>query len=192
MASADDVEEEYAEADEPSFGDWLNQEMESQGVSIPDLVAKTGISYAGIWNISTGKTYSPRQETRDKLAKALKKKVPVKVQKQIDDNASEIPGLDWVDFTPSDLQTIPEEGGVYVFYDTTDRPVYVGMSKANVRSRVKDHSTRFWFKEPLVVRGAFLSVPDPDLCVKIEKILIKFLGKHALLNVKGATKDFTE
>ncbi|WP_339164324.1 GIY-YIG nuclease family protein [Methylobacterium bullatum] len=192
MAGADDYEEEHIEEDEPTFGDWLKQEMEDQDVGIPDLVAKTNISYAGIWNIVNGNTISPRQETRDKLAKALKKKVPVKVQKQIDDNASEIPGLDWVDFTPSDLQTIPEEGGVYVFYDTTDRPVYVGMSKANVRSRVKDHSTRFWFKDPLVVRGAFLSVPDADLCVKIEKILIKFLGKHALLNVKGATKDLTD
>lgn len=184
-----DDEIEIEEDDGPNFGEWLSQEMQEQEISIPELAAKTGISYAGIYNIYVGKTLSPRQETREKLAKALKKKIPVKIQKKIDESAAEIPGLVWVDFTPSDLQTIPETGGVYVFYDITDRPVYVGMSKANVRQRVKDHQTRFWFKEPLVVRGAFLAVPDPELCYRIETILIKFLGKHALLNVKGATKD---
>ena len=189
MADDDNDEVGLEEDHGPTFGEWLDQELRDQDVSIPELAAKTGISYTGIYNIVVGKTLSPRQETRDKLAKALKKKIPVKVQKQIDENAMEIPGLAWVDFTPSDPQTIPEAGGVYVFYDITDRPVYVGMSKANVRQRVKDHQTRFWFKEPLVVRGAFLAVSDADLCYRIETILIKFLGKHALLNVKGATKD---
>lgn len=156
MAGTDDDESDFdVDESDPAFGDWLQQEMDEQEVSIPELVARTGINYVGIWNIVKGSTLSPRQETRDKLAKALKKKVPVKIQKQLDEDASAIPGLAWVDFTPSDLQTIPESGGVYVSYDTTDRPVYVGMSKANVRQRVRDHQTRFWFKEPLVVRGAF-------------------------------------
>jgi hypothetical protein len=163
--------------------------MHKKGMSIPDLVARTGISYAGIWNIVNGKTRSPRPENRSKLAQAVDKIVPAEVEEQIEKEAAVFPGLTWADFTPSDLQTIPQVGGVYVFYDTTDRPVYVGMSKANVRARVKDHQTRFWFKEPLVVRGAFLEVKDSELCAKIETILIKFLGKHALLNVKGATKD---
>jgi hypothetical protein len=58
--------------------------------------------------------------------------------------------------------------------------------------RVKDHQTRFWFKSPLVVRGSFLAIDDPSMCDKIEAILIKFLGKHALLNVKGVVRDFEE
>jgi hypothetical protein len=116
--------------------------------------------------------------------------VPAEIEAQIASEAAALPGLTWVDFTPSDLETVPQAGGVYVFYDTTDRPVYVGQSKNNVRARVKDHQTRFWFKDPLVVRGAFLAIPDPDLCLKIETILIKFMGKHALFNVKGAVKDW--
>lgn len=182
--------DESAWDSESKFGDWLKGEMNKQGVSIPELVARTEISYPGIWNIVNGKTQSPRPETRAKLAQALNQVVPVEVEQQIQKDALAVPGLSWADFTPSDLQTIPQAGGVYVFYDTTDRPVYVGMSKSNVRARVKDHQTRFWFKDPLVVRGAFLEIPDADLCVKIETILIKFLGKHALLNVKGAIKDF--
>ena len=173
----------------PAFSDWLKQEMKLQNLSIPDMVLRTGITYPGIWNIVNGKTQSPKAETREKIASALNRNVPESVTQQIKSDAEEIPGLSWADFTPSDLQTVPKTCGVYVFYDITDRPVYVGMSKTNVQSRVKDHQTRFWFKPPLVVRGAFLAVPDPDLCLKIETILIKFLGKHALLNVKGTIKD---
>lgn len=178
------------EDEEPVFGDWLKDEMGKQNVSIAELVARSGITYAGVWNIVNKKTKSPRAETRAKLADALNIVVPAEVEQQVAKEATSISGLTWTDFTPSDLQTIPQSGGIYVFYDVTDRPVYVGMSKANVRYRVKDHQTRFWFKEPLVVRGAFLEVADAELCLKIETILIKFLGKHALLNVKGATKDF--
>lgn len=175
---------------EPAFGHWLQGEMTKKGVTIGGLVEKTGITYTGIWNIVNGKTLSPRKETREKLAAALQETVPAEIEAKIASEAAALPGLTWVDFTPSDLETVPQAGGVYVFYDTTDRPVYVGQSKNNVRARVKDHQTRFWFKDPLVVRGAFLAIPDPDLCLKIETILIKFLGKHALLNVKGAVKDW--
>jgi hypothetical protein len=144
----------------------------------------------GIWNIVRGNVLSPRDETRKKLAGALKIEIPAPIEAEVEEQSASIPGYEWTDFTPSDLQTIPEKGGVYVFYDITGRPVYVGMSRTNVRLRVKDHQTRFWFKHPLVVRGAFLAIADPDLCAKIEMILIKFLGQHALLNAKGAARDF--
>ena len=179
MSSKEMPQDDVIYEEESTFSDWLKGNMHKQKVSIPELAARTGISYAGIWNIVNGKTQSPRPETRAKLAQALNEVIPAEVEIQIEKEAAAVPGLSWSDFTPSDLQTIPQAGGVYVFYDTTDRPVYVGMSKANVRARVKDHQTRFWFKEPLVVRGAFLEIPDPELCLKIETILIKFLGKHA-------------
>lgn len=178
--------------DEFSFGDWLNEQMEEKDVSIARLSELSGITYQGIWNIVEGNTKSPRDETRKRLAKALNSRIPKNVEESSEEQRSAIPGYDWADFTPSDLETVPEQPGIYVFYDITDRPVYVGKSHSNVRLRIKDHSTRFWFKEPLVVRGAFLHVPDKDACSKIEMILIKFLGKHALLNQKGAVRDFEE
>ncbi|MFI8682080.1 hypothetical protein ACIGFJ_06925 [Brevundimonas diminuta] len=192
---SDDGGEDFAfplKEDEFSFGDWLNDQMEAKDVSIARLSELSGITYTGIWNIVEGNTKSPRDETRKRLAKALNIKIPKNIEESSEGQNSIIPGYDWADFTPSDLETIPEESGIYVFYDITDRPVYVGKSHNNVRMRVKDHSTRFWFKEPLVVRGAFLHVPDRDACSKIEMILIKFLGKHALLNQKGAVRDFEE
>ncbi|MCA2412058.1 hypothetical protein GYN07_03855 [Rhizobium leguminosarum bv. viciae 248] len=178
-----------AETEHSAFGDWLRAEIDKKGLSIGVLAEKTGITYTGIWNIVKGNTVSPRKETRDKLAAALNELIPPAVEAEIASQAMPLPGLEWVDFTPTDLETVPQASGVYVFYDITDRPVYVGKSSKNVRVRVKDHQTRFWFKSPLVVRGSFLAVPDPDLCLKIETILIKFLGKHALLNSKGVVRD---
>ncbi len=178
--------------DERSFGEWLSEVMDANGVSIARLAELSGISFVGIWNIVEGNTKSPRDSTRKRLAEALEAEIPNEIEAASEAEAAIIPGYEWVDFTPGDLETIPEESGIYVFYDITDRPVYVGKSKDNVRRRVKDHSSRFWFKEPLVVRGAFLHVPDPDTCSKIEMILIKFLGKHALLNQKGAVRDYEE
>lgn len=183
--------EEGAASTQQSFGEWVSSEMTRQGLTIPQLAAKTKISYTGIWNIVKGNTVYPTEETRAKLSAALDQPVPTEVQKEIEQE-SEISGYTWTDFTPSDIGTVPEKAGVYVFYDVTDRPVYVGKSAKSVRARVKDHQTRFWFKPPLVVRGSFLAIDDPAMCEKIEMILIKFLGKHALLNVQGVVRDMVE
>jgi transcriptional regulator with XRE-family HTH domain len=184
-ASDDDL------VDQPTFGDWLNKEMIKQNVTIQELANKTGITYTGIWNIVKGNTLYPRSETRKKLSTALNQIVPNEVEKEIEQESA-ILGYTWTDFTPSDLQTVPALGGVYVFYDITDRPVYVGKSRSSVRGRVRDHQTRFWFKPPLVVRGSFLAIDDPAMCDKIEAILIKFLGNHALLNARGVDRDLAD
>lgn len=187
-----DSQTEAVPLSDASFGDWLSKEMDTRNISITQLAELTGLTYAGIWNIVKGNTKAPRIGTREKITKVIGVAVPPDVANAVERQSEALPGFEWVDFTPSDLETVPEAAGVYVFYDVTDRPVYVGKSKTNVRSRVKDHQTRFWFKEPLVVRGAFLAVPDAELCLKIEGALIKFLGKHALLNVKGANRDYEE
>jgi transcriptional regulator with XRE-family HTH domain len=162
--------------------------MAEQKMSIQELADKTKISYPGIWNIYKGNTRYPRESTRKKISEALNQKVPEIIEKQIETEA-QVSGHEWTDFSPYDLETIPEAGGVYAFYDITGRPVYVGKSRTNVRRRVKDHQTRFWFKAPLVERGSFLAIEDPNLCNTIEMILIKFMGTHALMNSKGVVRD---
>ena len=175
--------------DEVSFGQWLSNEMDKAKMSVPQLAGESGITAMGIYNIVNGVTRSPRDETRKILAKALKKVVPKEVEAAAEAEAHEIPGYEWTTFTPDDQKTIPDQPGVYVLYDITDRPVYVGKSNSSARIRIKDHSTRFWFKAPLVVSGGFIPVKDKSMCDAIELILIKFLGKHALLNEKGKRKD---
>jgi transcriptional regulator with XRE-family HTH domain len=183
-----DENEERLEQPEQLFGDWLRAEMEKQNVSIQDLANRTDLSYQGIWNIVRGNTRYPQAATRQKLSAALNQAVPAQIEQKIETESS-VSGYVWTDFSPYDLQTIPELAGIYVFYDITERPVYVGKSNSNVRGRVRDHQTRFWFKQPLVMRGSFLAVSEQEMCDKIEMILIKFLGNHALLNFKGVVRD---
>lgn len=104
---------------QPKFGDWLNGEMEKQGVTIQQLADKTKLTYTGIWNIVKGNTMYPREETRKKLSEALNQTVPPAVEQEIEQEA-EISGYTWTDFTPSDLETVPAQAGVYVFYDITE------------------------------------------------------------------------
>jgi excinuclease UvrABC nuclease subunit len=94
------------------------------------------------------------------------------------------------DFDPYDDESLPESSGVYVFYDITDRPVYVGKSsKRSIRTRVREHYEKFWFKRPVVDRGSYITIDDETLCTQIEQILIKFLKSNALLNKQHVDRD---
>jgi len=56
-----------------TFGEWLNNEMTNQKVTIQDLANKSGITYTGIWNIVKGNTMYPRKETRKSSQRRLTK-----------------------------------------------------------------------------------------------------------------------
>jgi transcriptional regulator with XRE-family HTH domain len=138
MSEDEEVDQNFE--GEGSFGKWLRSEMAKQDTSIQDLADKTGLTYVGIWNIVRGNTKWPREATREKISRALNSQVPSEVETEIT-NQSSVSGYIWTDFSPYDLQTIPELGGIYVFYDITDRPVYVGNSTdrgAQVRRKVLD------------------------------------------------------
>ena len=69
---------------------------------------------------------------------------------------------------------------MYVFYDISDRPVYVGKA-AVIRDRVRNHYEKFWFKSPIVDHAAYIEIQDERLRTQIEQILIKFLKSNAVL-----------
>jgi len=71
-------------------------------------------------------------------------------EREDDAGAKEVPGIgELVDFNPHDPADHPNKPGVYVFYDISGRPIYVG--KANdIADRVDDHKEKFWFKQPIV------------------------------------------
>ena len=85
------------------------------------------------------------------------------------------------DFDPHDDNDLPTEPGVYVSYDISQRPIYVGKSD-NIRRRVREHSDKFWFKTPIVKTASYIAIRDTDLRNKIEQILIKFLKNNAVIN----------
>jgi hypothetical protein len=51
-----------------------------------------------------------------------------------------------------------------------------------IRTRVKDHADKFWFKLPIVQTAAYVEIRDPQLRDQVETLLIKFLKKNAIIN----------
>lgn len=177
--------------DEKSFGEWARAEREKKGLDLKNVAASAGISYAALYKIERGDIKNPRAVTKEKISNALGEKVDPSVSKagEVNISGSGIGALE--DFDPYDPETIPDAGGVYVFYDISQRPIYVGCSK-KLRSRIKTHHDRFWFKEPIVVTGSFIEVTDHKLRNQIEEILIGFLKSNAVINKKLVDRDSEE
>lgn len=167
-----------------TFGDWVAEQRMLQGVSQGQLAQAAGVSMQSISNIETGRTPNPRPSTRRRIEQALGEDLPAPIA-SMQTRESEIEGIgEYQDFDPHDKEDYPSEPGVYVFYDRSDRPIYVGRSE-NIARRVRQHSEKFWFKAPIVDRAAFIPVADAQTRNQIESVLIKFLRSNAVLNQKG-------
>ncbi|HAF11854.1 MAG TPA: hypothetical protein DCK98_17515 [Chloroflexi bacterium] len=70
--------------------------------------------------------------------------------------------MQFVDFDLHDDDESPAESGVYVFYDVSDRPVYVGES-GNIRRRIADHDETFCFRSPIVETASHVRVEGQKL-----------------------------
>ncbi|MBE2180807.1 MAG: helix-turn-helix domain-containing protein [Chthoniobacterales bacterium] len=173
--------EDTIDLEAPSeFGIWLRQRREAKGLTPQQLAEQAGVSFPQIYNIESGRSRNPRDATRNRLAKALDEEVPKEVEEKTE-QAATIGQLEFVDFDPHREEDYPEEPGIYVFYDISERPVYVGQGQ-NIRTRIRDHYTRFWFKRPIVQDAAFVKIEDKELREKIEKIMIQFMKSNAVLN----------
>lgn len=85
------------------------------------------------------------------------------------------------DFDPHSDEDLPRDPGVYVLYDISDRPVYVGKS-GNIRDRLRGHVDKFWYRSPIVEKAAYVRVDDAALRGQLEETLIKFLKSNAVIN----------
>lgn len=169
--------------DGPSeFGRWLAETRKKRQFSADSLAELSGVSFVQIYNIESGRSQNPRDKTRDRLTKALGE-VPSQAIITATEQAATSEGVgEFIDFDPHDESDMPEEAGVYVFYDISERPIYVGQSQ-NIRGRILgDHTTRFWFKAPIVQSAAFVKIDDEALRKRIEAVLIRFLKFNAVLN----------
>jgi excinuclease UvrABC nuclease subunit len=80
------------------------------------------------------------------------------------------------------VNDFPNEPGVYVFYDISDRPIYVGES-GDIRRRIRqDHIEKFWYRTPIVEKASYVRVDDQTLRRQLENTLIKFLKSNAVIN----------
>lgn len=184
--------DELTEIDEElnPFGEWLSKARGEKGWSRLKLAQESGVSQPQIFNLEKGTSRNPQESTRKKLEKALGSKAPSGVTDEAA-KEQEVLGLgSLTDFDPYDDESLPTCPGVYVFYDITDRPVYVGMaSKRPIRNRVREHHEKFWFKRPVVDRASYIRIDDPKLCTQVEQVLIRFLKSNALLNKQHVEKE---
>jgi transcriptional regulator with XRE-family HTH domain len=177
------------ESPEAGYGDWVREGRRAKGLTRKELAAKVSISQIQVYNIETGRTLNPREKTRNALEKVLGK-APNDVVEAVEE-AAEIPGVGRLtDFNPHDEDDFPSEPGVYVFYDISERPIYVGES-GNIRTRIRGqdgHVDKFWYKSPIVETAAYVRVADAKLRKQLEETLIKFLRSNAVINKKGVDR----
>ncbi len=170
------------------FGTWLRKLREKADLSAIELSEASGVSVVQIYNLESGRSSNPREGTRKRLEKALKTQVPDEVRDEAKEEQA-IEGLGALtDFDPHEKQDRPTCPGVYVFYDVSDRPIYVGKAQ-NIKTRVANHEDKFWFKAPIVSRAAYIEVTDPALRHQMEQVLIKFLKSNAVINKQSVDRD---
>lgn len=135
---------------------------------------------------------SPWKKTRERHVTALgSNPLPRKVVKEIKEE-SEVQGVgEFSDFSPWDDSMIPEEPCVYVYYDRTERPIYVGQTN-NLQRRNKQHQEQDGpFDDWLSVAAIFALKP-----MRKERNLRKFLSSFSdaipfsMSKVPERTNDF--
>lgn len=183
------VEYEISDNGTP-FGNWLNKERNSKGMTAKQLAEKVSISTPAVYAIESGRIRNPRPNTVRRLEKALGKTLPAGIRREIKEEADAGIG-ELFDFDPYNPQDVPEFGGIYVLYDISERPIYVGKA-SSIASRIKAHEEKFWFKQPLVETAACIRVDDSEQRHKIEKLLIQFLKRNAVLNKQNVEREADE
>ena len=169
------------------LAEWLKRARDHKDLSVPELAEDSGLSAAAIYRIEHGLTRNLRESTRRKLEKVLGTKLPDEVEREADAETN-VQGLGSLeDFDPHDEDDRPEEPGIYVFYDISNRPIYVGES-GNVKNRIRQHEDKFWFKKPIVWSASWIKVEDNTLRKQIETLLIKFLKSNAVINKQNAER----
>jgi transcriptional regulator with XRE-family HTH domain len=181
MGEYEEHEEEAPDEEANPIGEWIRSERLRRGWTQLELASESGVSQGQISNLEVGRNRNPQARTRERLERALGVVVPEGVTREAEREAQVLGLGALIDFDPHEDADLPHVPGVYVFYDISDRPVYVGQASV-IRNRVRDHHEKFWFKSPIVDHGAYIEIQDERLRTQVEQILIKFLKSNAVLN----------
>lgn len=177
LAGRDEAEEEAS----APLGAWVNRNRSERKWTVPQLAKRANVTPAAIYRIENGKTANIQQKTLERLERAFGTKLEQETKKEISREAT-VEGIgELEDFDPHDDENLPMGPGIYVLYDISERPIYVGMS-GNIRNRLRDHSQKFWFKRPIVQSASYVVIADERRRREIETLLIKFLKSNAVLN----------
>ncbi len=178
------------EAEPSGFGEWLRTKREASKLSVTDLAEKAAVTPPTVYNIESGKSRNPQKTTRDKLAKALGQTVPEAVVREAEKEQAIVGLGSLTDFDPHQKSDWPLCAGVYVLYDVSQRPIYVGKG-VSIAARLGAHSEKFWFRSPIVENAAFIEVKDKTLRHQLEQVMIKFLKSNAVIN-RQSTESYDQ
>lgn len=170
----------------PPLSAWLSRAMERRKMTAPEVAAKAGVSVPAVYNLLNGRVENPREKTRTSIEKVLGERWEPSEEPAESGNATGLGRL--VDFDPHDQTDIPTKPGVYVFYDLSQRPVYIGQAN-DISRRVKEHNDQFWFKPPIVETASYVEVTDKTLRDQLETVLIQFLKKNAIINRRKTARE---
>jgi hypothetical protein len=92
-----------------------------------------------------------------------------------------------VDFDPHEDDDRPPAPGIYVLYDISERPIYVGQG-GDIKKRIRDHADKFWFRSPIVETAAYVKIAEKQLREKVETLLIRFLKSNAVINKQNVDR----
>lgn len=169
------------------YGAWLTRARERLGMTRRQLSERSGLREPHIWKIEAGRISNPRPETRRKLEQGLGENAPPETVRLTEEDAAIEDVGTLTDFDPHDESDRPAEPGIYVFYDISERPIYVGESQ-NIRGRVADHAEKFWFRAPVVEGAAYVRIEDARLRRQVEQTMIRFLKSNAVINRQGVDR----
>jgi transcriptional regulator with XRE-family HTH domain len=176
-----------------NLASWVFQKRQEKNWSRAVLAKTSGISEMAIWNIESGRTKNPRSTTIEKLEDALKSVVPEDLSADIVETADmHVEGVGpFTEFDPHDENDLPVVAGIYVFYDISERPIYVGQGEEMIK-RIRDphsgHWNKFWYRPPIVQTGAYVQIDDKTLREQIEAVMIKFMKSNAVINIKHVNR----
>ena len=188
-----DPEKAAPEIEPTAFGRWVEDNRSKAGWSRQELASKVSVSAMTIYNIETGRVTNPQQATVEKLETAFKQQVPPETSQEIEESSTVgVEGVgQFLDFDPHDRVNLPALPGVYVFYDVSERPVYVGEA-GNIAKRISDphtgHIDKFWYRSPIVHTANFVQIENEKLRRQIETTMIKFMKSNAVINKKGVER----
>lgn len=186
-ADSTPTREEFEAQGPTALSSWLSRERAGRGLSVSELAEKAGISAPAVYNIERGRILNPRVETMRKLERALGAEIPKEAKEEVKEEAK-IEGLgELVDFDPHNEEDFPAAPGIYVLYDISERPIYVGQG-ADIRSRLRDHKEKFWYRHPIVDTASFVKIEEQSRRRKVETLLIRFLESNAVINKQNVER----
>ena len=168
------------------FGRWLEAELSAKTMNPWDLAQRSDILVHHIEQILRGDIRHPMPAVMKSIQESLDEEVDTITRDAIRQD-SEIEGFgDFCDFDPHGDQSLwPTGSGVYVFYDISSRPVYVGET-SDLHRRMKQYFSpqrrMWWVSQPIVETASFIPVEETQLRKRLEKILIRFLKSNAVMN----------